>query len=766
MDTEKLVQVSGNLIRPEPTSLDLARDSGTGGGFSPRSAEPTLRDYWRILQKRKWTVISTTLVLVTMVTIASFKMTPRYEAVSRIAVHRENVEMLGFKEVAPSTSEDYDHSIQLATQVRILQSDTLALQVIRQLQLDKNPNFAYTLPEKDTTTSGPVPTTASGLDERQQAALLGRFRSELRVSPVPRSRMIEINYLNPDRHLAAQVVNTLVNAYIEHNFKTKFESTMQTSNWLSIQLLDLQRKVETSQEQLVRYQRENEILGIDEKQNITTARLNELNQQLILAETDRIQKEASYKLTLSANLELVPGVAESRIVQRLKEQEAEVKNQYAQATTQFGPSYPRVVELGNQLKQIESALQTEVRKIAGRIQNEYLTAAEREKMLRAALEKQKDEANLLNERAIQYNVLKRDVESSRELYEGLQQRLKEAGVAAGLRSGNVTVVDIARPPVRPAKPNIPMNIAAGFLLSLGLGIALAFVQESLDTTVRTPGDIQVACGLPSLGFIPIGSHSNSSRKDGQRRRSLALQATSSEPVELIAQARPKSELAEAYRALRTSILLSSLGTPPKIILVTSPLPQEGKTTTSMNLAFVLAQTGSRVLLVDADMRRPSIHKTLHLKLGWGLCGLLATGKIFEELAVPSPQFPNLLILPAGATPPYPAELLGSQLMSDYLAQWRQSFDHVVMDTPPALTVTDAVVLSGRADAVVMVIRAGQTTKQALHRIQDLFCQVGVRITGVVVNAIDLHSSDSYYYGDYYYGSKYGGSYYEDDGKGK
>jgi len=328
------------------------------------------------------------------------------------------------------------------------------------------------------------------------------------------------------------------------------------------------------------------------------------------------------------------------------------------------------------------------------------------------------------------------------------------------------VVDIARPPVRPAKPNIPMNIAAGFLLSLGLGIALAFVQESLDTTVRTPGDIQVACGLPSLGFIPIGSHSNSSRKDGQRRRSLALQATSSEPVELIAQARPKSELAEAYRALRTSILLSSLGTPPKIILVTSPLPQEGKTTTSMNLAFVLAQTGSRVLLVDADMRRPSIHKTLHLKLGWGLCGLLATGKIFEELAVPSPQFPNLLILPAGATPPYPAELLGSQLMSDYLAQWRQSFDHVVMDTPPALTVTDAVVLSGRADAVVMVIRAGQTTKQALHRIQDLFCQVGVRITGVVVNAIDLHSSDSYYYGDYYYGSKYGGSYYEDDGKGK
>lgn len=758
MDPEEL-QPSTGLTRQPAQSVDILQPVVSSEYALPGLQEPLLRHYWWVLLKRRWTVLTTVVILVTLVTIASFRMTPEYEALSRIAVNRENNDVLGFRSVTSGSSEDWDYTVQLSTQVRVLQSDTLALQVIRQLQLDKNPLFAKDLPPAPRLSSGTIPTVLTDEDRLHQDRLLGAFRSKLAVAMIPRSRMIEVRYMSPDPKLAAQIANSLVEAFIEYNFKTRYESTMQTSNWISNQLVDLQRKVETSQEQLVRYQKENEILGLDEKQNITTAKLSELNEQLTLAETDRIQKQANYELTLSANPELIPGVTESRVIQKLKEQEADVRNEYAQATTQFGPSYPKVVELSNQLKQIEASYQAEVKKIAGRIRNAYLADVERERMLRAALDKQKQEANKLNERAIQYNLLKRDVETNRQLYEGLLQKLKEAGVSAGLRSGNVSVVDVARTPISPAKPNIPLNILLGFLASLGTGIALAFVQESLDNTVRAPEDVGAASALPALGVIPLGASRNGLRRGAARRQALA-RPEEREPVELMAHLRPRSEIAESYRALRTSILLSSPGGPPRIILVTSGLPQEGKTTTSINLALVLAQKGGRILLVDADLRRPGVHRYLKMKGNPGLSDLLAGNASFEDLVHPSVHLSNLAVLPAGITPPYPAELLASSFMRECLRRWKEQYDHVVIDTPPALTVTDAVLLSKESEAVVVVIRAGQTTKEALRRTRNLLSCVNSRTVGVVLNAVDLRSHGHYYYGGYYEG--YGKHYYTDE----
>ncbi|HEX7893967.1 MAG TPA: polysaccharide biosynthesis tyrosine autokinase, partial [Terriglobales bacterium] len=358
--------------------------------------------------------------------------------------------------------------------------------------------------------------------------------------------------------------------------------------------------------------------------------------------------------------------------------------------------------------------------------------------------------------------LKRDFETNRTLYEGLLQKLKEAGVTAGLRSNNIREVDIARTPAGPAEPNIPRNLSFAFVLGLTSGIGLAFLLEGMDNTVRTPEQAQLISGLPSLGLIPMGSKSSA---EGGVKRALVLNGAKEgkEAVELITQSRPQSQMAESYRALRTSLLLTSLGAPPKTILITSALPREGKTTTSINTAIVLAQKGTRVLLIDADLRRPSIHKTLGLGARVGLSNVLTGGATVQQATVRSSLMPNLYILPAGTPPPNPAELMASTQMVDLLAELREQYDHVVVDTPPTLSVTDAVVISTKADAVVLVIRSSQTTKPALRRARDILMQVNARVAGVLLNAVNLDSADYYYY--YEYQGKYGQRYYDENLEG-
>ncbi|MGH9554411.1 MAG: GumC family protein [Terriglobales bacterium] len=763
MDPSNPLTPENSLIRSVQPAVEVVRSAPIEAYVAPPAQQATVMDYWRILNKHKWIVVTSVVVLVSLAALISLRATPKYEARARIAIHREASDVLGFQDMGSTGSEDWDYTVAIDTQVRVLQSDTLAQEVIRKLQLDKNPSFAGELanPQKDPEASSEPPLSQAERDE----IMIGIFRGSMSVNAIPNSRIVEIRFTNPDPDLAARVTNTLAQNYIEHNFKTKFESTMQTSEWLSRQLADLQLKVETTQEKLVRYQQEHGILGVDEKQNIITAKLDELNRELTAAEADRIQKEARHRLASSGEADLVARAEANTLLDKLRSQEADLRTQYSQVTTQFGPSYPRVVELRNQLTQIEGAIKDEIRKIAGRIESDYRGAMQREGMLGEALEKQKTLANKLNENAIQYNILKRDVETSRNLYEGLLQKLKEASVTAGLRSSNVRIVDAARVPTVPSEPNIPRNILLGLLMGLAGGIGLAFVREFLDNTVRTPEQVEIVAALPSLGIIPMGLMA-ATASNGRKGRRLSLSVGNGKEkdngqgarVELISHFQPKSELAESYRALRTSILLSSLGAPPKVILVTSALPQEGKTTTSINSAIVLAQRGARVLLVDADMRRPSIHRALGLRSRAGLSNLLTGADSGDSLIVPAPQVPNLFVLPAGPPPPQPAELLGSLLMQNYLAQWRKQFDHIVVDTPPTVSVTDAVLLSVQADAVILVIRSGQTTKEALRRARDLLLQVNARVMGVVVNAVDLRGPGSYYY--YYYGSKYG-HYYSD-----
>ncbi len=764
MDSGPLIPVNGQVLREVQADqpIELNRHPGPSAYLSLPGQDSALREYFRVLIKRKWLVFSCLAIIFGVVALATMRSTRIYEAVGSIAINKTDPAIQNLKESANDASSDYYDPTDLDTEVRILRSDLLALQVIKQLNLDKRPEFGGS--EEAPANSLGLTTDALQPDSEKTTALLEGFKGGLRVSLVPNTRIIEIRYRSADKNLAANVVNTLISTYIEQNFKTRYESTMQASDWLSKQLVDLEMKVQTSQEKLVQYQKQHEILGIDEKQNITTSKLDELNKELTAAESDRMEKESVYRLVQSGDPDTAAAAAtsagsgpnnSSALMERMREQQADLKIQIAQLSTQFGNSYPKVVQLNTQLKEVDAQLQTEMTKVVSRVRSGYLAALQHETMLHQALDLQKQEANKLNESAIEYSMLKRDVESSRTLYDGLMEKLKEAGVTAGLRSNNIRSVDKARVPTYPSEPNVPRNLTFALALGLSTGIGLAFLLEGIDNTVRTPEQAQAISALPSLGMIPLGS------KGGMEAAAKRLTVASSrEAVELVTQSRPQSQMAESYRALRTSLLLTSLGGPPKVILVTSALPQEGKTTTSINTAIVLAQKGTRVLLIDADLRRPSIHKTLGMGPKTGLSNVLTGNATLQQAVVRSNILPTLFVLTAGTPPPNPAELLASSNMKDILAELREQYDHIVVDTPPTLSVTDAVVMSTRADAVVLVIRSGQTTKQALRRSRDILMQVNARVAGVLLNAVDLTSPDYYYY--YEYQGKYGHRYYQED----
>lgn len=729
------------------------------------SQDSILRDYLRVLIKRIWVVLGTLFVIFGATLIATLRSTPIYDAKGSIAINKPDPMLTSLRD--GNNSVDYYDPTDLDTEVRILRSDLLALQVIKELNLDKLPEFGgHGLPP---TSSLEITSDALQPDSARANAVLNAFKASLIVTLEPNTRIIDVHFRSPNKELAARIVNTLANTYIEQNFKTRFESTMQASDWLSRQLVDLQMKVETSQEKLVKYQKEHNILGIDEKQNITTEKLDELNKELTAAESDRMEKESLYRLAESGDAESAASVAgaaaasgktsvtTSALLDKLQGQKADLRIQAAQLGTQFGPAYPKIAQINNQITEIDSEIQSEMKKVTARLKGDYLAALQRENMLSAALDEQKQQDNKLNESAIEYSLLKRDFETNRTLYEGLLQKLKEAGVTAGLRSNNIREVDIARTPASPAEPNIPRNLGFALVLGLSSGIGLAFLLEGMDNTVRTPEQAQAISGLPSLGMIPTGGKNTNDATAA--KQGLAV-AASKEAVELITQSRPQSQMAESYRALRTSLLLTSLGAPPKTILITSALPREGKTTTSINTAIVLAQKGVRVLLVDADLRRPSIHKALGLGPRVGLSNVLTGGATLQQATVRSSLLPNLYILPAGTPPPNPAELMASTQMTAVLAELREQYDHIIVDTPPTLSVTDAVVLSTRADAVVLVIRSSQTTKPALRRSREILCQVNARVAGVLLNAVNLDSADYYYY--YEYQGKYGQRYYDEE----
>ncbi len=694
--------------------------------LSPR--EPHLYDYLLILRKHQWLILSFMLAVVTLVAIATFRMQPVYVATARVEIDRENANILPFQ-----GADSYDFMMDLEnyieTQSKILTSETLAR------------------------TSEAI---ASGsLANQKRPPELAEFLGSLSVKRVPSSRLMDVSFESTDPQLAARIVNAHIASYIEQNFRSKYEATTQASTWLADQLSELKIRVQKSEDARIAYERQNQIWTLDDKQNITTQRLSDINKQLTDAQSERMKKESLYQFAKAGNLDAVPEVQNNSALGDLFKKRSDAASQYTDALGQYGPNFPKVQRLQAQLREFDQTIEKEKQKILDVLESDYHEALQRETLLTQALDQQKAETNQMAGKLVEYNILKREAEANKTLYEGLMTKLKETAISAGLRSSNIRVVDPAMIPSTPARPAKTRNLALAFLVGLVGGIGLALMREYLDNTVKTPDDVETLSRLPSLAVVPQFAGSK-----GSGKRHGILQGFSSnghdKRIGLVAQNLPKSQMSEAFRALRTSILLSQADHPPQVILVTSALPREGKTTAAANLAVTLAQLGDSTMLVDADLRKPGVGRLLNLAAGKyaGLTSYLAGVSSLDLVSVPHPAIPNLVAIPTGPLPPNPADLLSSHKLVEAIAELRTKFRFIVIDSPPVMAATDAVILSVQADGVLLVVRSGETPKEAFTRTRDLLNSVKCRILGVILNAVDSGAPD-YYYSYRYYPYSYG-----------
>ncbi len=737
----------------------MPRDPGSNGGInvyspgarfahidlSPR--EPHLYDYLLILRKHQWLILSFLLLVVTIVSIATFRTRPVYVATAKIEIDRENPNVLPFQ-----GADSYDLMMEdenyIETQAKILTSETLALQTIRNSGVATHPEFA--------SENGPSEAIATGsLANQKRPPEISAFLGSLGVKRIPNSNLMEVSFESTDPQLAARMVNAHLENYIEQNYRSRYEATTQASRWLAGQLDELKVKVERSENARIEYERQNQIWTVDDKQTMTTQRLGDLNKELTDAQSDRIKKQALYEFAKSGELEAVPQLRDNTVLEDLQKRRSDLSVQYTEAVNQYGPNFPKVQRIQAQIKDVDEQITRQRKSVVTVLENDYRAALQLEELRTKALDQQKADTNVMSEKMVQYNILRREAEANKALYEGLLTKLKEAGISAGLRSSNIHIVDPAMIPSYPSRPAKARNIALAFLVGLIGGIGLALLREYLDNTVKTPDDVETLARLPSLAVVPaFGDGATASRRSGLLRG--ASTNGNEKRIELVAQHLPKSQVSEAFRALRTALLLSQPDRPPQVILVTSALPREGKTTAAANLAVTLAQLGDKTVIMDGDLRKPGITRLLNLGTGKyaGLSSYLAGVSTLDLVTVPHPAIPNLAAIPTGPLPPNPADLLSSHRLADAIAELRTKYKFIVIDSPPIMAATDAVILSVQADGVLLVVRSGETPKEAFTRTRDLLISVKSHLLGVVLNAVDASAPD-YYYSYRYYPYSYG-----------
>jgi len=728
-------------------AVDILSPSARAPHFDLSPREPHLYDYLLILRKHQWVILSFLLATVTTVSIATFRMRPIYVATAKIEIDRENSNVLPFQ-----GADSYDLMMEddnyIETQSKILTSETMALQTLRNSGLASYPDFA--------SGDGPSEAIATGsLANQKRPPEIGAFLGSLSVKRVPNSNLMDVSFESTDPQLAARILNSHLENYIEQNYRSRYEATTQASRWLAGQLDELKVKVERSENARIEYERQNQIWTVDDKQTMTTQRLGDLNKELTDAQSDRIKKQALYEFAKSGELEAVPQLRDNTVLQGLQKARSDLSLQYTEAVDQYGPNFPKVKRIQAQTKDLDEQIIRQSKSVIVELENDYKAALQLEELRTKALDQQKADTNVMSEKMVEYNILRREADANKALYEGLLTKLKEAGISAGLRSSNIHIVDPAMIPSYPSRPAKSRNIALAFLVGLIGGIGLALLREYLDNTVKTPDDVETLARLPSLAVVPAFGDGVFSK----RRASLLKEVSSNgndKGIELVAQHLPKSQVAEAFRALRTALLLSQPDRPPQVILVTSALPREGKTTAAANLAVTLAQLGDKTVVLDADLRKPGITRLLNLGTGKfaGLSSYLAGVSTLDLVTVPHPAIPNLAAIPTGPLPPNPADLLASHRLTDAIAELRTKFKFIVIDSPPVMAATDAVILSVQADGVLLVVRSGETPKEAFTRTRDLLTSVKSRLLGVILNAVDASAPD-YYYSYRYYPYSYG-----------
>lgn len=797
------------LLTPEKTNGGGGLQGLSHGSYpyARRDEEGSshLLDYWRVIRKRLWLIFGISVLIPALVAVYLIRKPDIFEAQSRIQVDLENANpLLGglSKNSSVILSNDTNDPAYFNTQLQILTGPGLLRKVVTRLDLEHNQDFlrdypsrnkskwfdfwglvgarSKTPPKGSTPDAIPVSTSGSSTTAHDQAEAerLSEYVDDLtevlRVEPVKETRLtvretrlIDISYRHTDAHLAAKIVNTVAQTFVDQNFERKTETSGTTGTFLQKRIAELQSTIRTKEEELINYAKSHQILSLDANQNTVVERLEGLNKQLLISENDRKFAESAYRASLQ------PGAAEALAEGGLNDRDVpsatrvttdaelkltDLRQKRAELLVENTEKWPAVREVDKQIaaleKQMADTRSRATKVVTTNLATKYRQALSNEEALRKAYDQQRAETLTQNEAAVNYRIIQQEIETNKTLLDGLLQRTKENDVVMAGTPNNIRVVDYAIAQKIPVAPKRSLIVALSFLLSLGCGVGLAFFVEYLDDSVRSSEDIENYLHLPSVALIPEVQQTRPKRLLGLSSKKGAIvpaNGNGSQEV-LLNNLDKRSAVTEAYRHLRTSILLSTAGRPPRTLLITSSVPSEGKTTTAVNTAISLTQTGARVLIIDADMRRPRLHSIFNLSNSNGLSALLSREASETEIEAAIQQDPlsNVYVLTAGPVPPNPAELVGSEQMLRLISLVTPKFAHVVIDSPPVAAFTDGVLIGAMVDAVLLVVHSGKSSRKVIARARKLLQDVGARIIGVVLNKVPTSGSNSYYYYSGYY----------------
>jgi capsular exopolysaccharide synthesis family protein len=730
-------------------------------------------DHWRILWQRKGTAVLMAFLGALAGVLISLPQTPVYQARATIEIQDLNDDFLNMKQVNPvSDSGNMTASLDIQTQIKVLQSGTLAERVQNKLKVTKPTQVsvdtsrvsswgrALNLPQPDVK------------DAHEQA--LAMAAKTLTVRTAAGTRIIEVSSDSTDPKMSADFVNTLTNEYIDQNMEARWKMTERTGAWLTRQIDDMRVKLERSEDALQRYAQDSGLMfTASDKNSVAEEKLLQLQASLSKAQADRVEKQSRYEMASKAAPETLPDVLNDPSLREYQAKLTDLQRQRAELITIYTPNHTKVKRVEAEIEAMEAALQREREAIVRRIHNDYDEALNREKLLAADYGAQTKLVTDQGERSIQYNILKREVDSNRQLYDAMLQKMKESSVAAALRASNVRVVDAAKAPRVPYKPNPKANAALGLVSGVLVGIVFIIIRQQANRALQEPGDASFYLNLPELGVIPSGTDERAKALGYWSRKTPPIAAAATPDgngngrLEMVTWQRKPSVMAESFRAILTSILFSGDKGGQQRLLLTSAGPQEGKTTVICNLSIALAELNKRVLIVDGDMRRPRLHDVFETPNDRGLSSLLQTkADVRAELKglVFKTTIPDLFILPSGPPTSAAANLLHSRTLGIALEILDQEFDMILIDSPPVLQIPDARVIGRLVDGVILVVRAGHTTRDAALAARRRLEDDGTPLMGVIMNDWNPRTSPNGYYG--YYNGYYNKSYQHYHGNGK
>jgi polysaccharide biosynthesis transport protein len=704
---------AARLAPPYASYFEGDRDNG-------EETKLPISQYLWIVKRHRWRILGLMLASMVATAIVSARLTPIFESIATVDIDRQIPSGIVGDEAARSSLNDTDQY--LATQIKLVESDSVLRPVEQRFHLRK--------------------------EEGQSAALTPRGEEapvvlrQLRVTRPPNTYLMQIAYRSADPQLAADAANSIAQSYLERSYEIRIRSSAGLAGFMEKQMDELKVKMEQSSKALAAFERELNVINPEEKTNILSARLLQLNTEFTNAQADRLRQEAAFQSVSEQSLESALATPQGDSLRKLMEHRSEALEHFAEVKSHFGVNHPEYRKVQAQLNEVESAIAAARREISARVETSFRESQRREEMVRGAVAEAKAEFDNVNSRSFEYQALKREADADKTLYQELVRKIKEAGINAGFQSSAVRIADAARMALKPVFPNIPLNVLLALLFSSLLGVGGAVLADVLDKTVRDPEQVSRTLRTEVIGSLPL---MKSPQGGGAALAAIKSRQAAGEGV---TEEQELSGFGESVRTLRNSILLANFERRYRSLLVTSAAPGEGKTTTAANLAVAHAEQGRRTLLIDGDLRRPSVHRNFNLPSVVGLSNVLLGELAWRDALLHLDELPELEILPAGPPSRRASDLVGRGL-SEILEEAASEYDLVILDAPPLLGFAEPLQMATAVDGVVIVARAGQTSRKAVASVLATLNRLRAKVVGIVLNEVHKELSDSYYYYGYY-----------------